>query len=148
MEFTYVNPGPAVFFSLAGSLTVNANLHGLRAAIREISDQEVSGVFLDLGRVTQLDCWGIGELIRLRRLVTASGRRFGLVHVGRRERRLLELARLADVLGLYDSTSEALRSVTPAAPPKSEISESPFSVRPGSRRPRSPMSFESITVRS
>ena len=114
MEFTYVTSGPAGFFRLAGGLTVDARFDDLRAAIGAFPDRRVRGIFLDLGRTTQLDCAGIGELIRLRALAIAAGRTFGLVNVGHRPRRLLEIARLDALLGLYDNTTDALRSVAPA----------------------------------
>jgi len=114
MEFTYVTSGPAGFFRLAGGLTVGARFDDLRTAIGAFPDTRVRGIFLDLGRTTQLDCAGIGELIRLRALVMGAGRTFGLLNVGDRPRRLLEMARLDALLGLYDNTTDALRSVAHA----------------------------------
>jgi len=113
MEFKYVKSGQVGFFFLAGGLTVGAKLDDLRLAIGAIPDTRVRAIFLDLAATTYLDCTGIGELIRLRSLVVAGGRKFGLVNVGYRKRRLLELARLDALLGLYDSTADALRSVAP-----------------------------------
>ena len=111
MEITYAHSGPAVFFLVEGSLTVDADLQGLRAAVCGIADPKVRGVFLDLARVTRLDCSGIGELTRLHRLVSASGRTFGLVHVGRRDRRMLEMVGLGVILLMHDNVRQAIESL-------------------------------------
>jgi anti-anti-sigma factor len=146
MDFSHANSGPAVFFRLAGSLTVTANINGLRAAIGAVSDQAVRGVFLDLGRITRLDCSGIGELLQLRSLVVTSGRSFGLVNVGGRERRLLELARLAAVLGIHDSPADALRSIAAAAPRSTADASEPFVVHREQGGARLGPSYESAPV--
>ncbi len=114
MEITLRKSGHALFVAPAGRLTVNADVEGLNAAAREISDRDIRGVFLDLETVTQLDCWGIGQLIRIRGQVNASGRRFGLVNVDGHQRRLLELLRLTAFLGVCGSRREALASVAAA----------------------------------
>ncbi len=89
MEITLRKFGQALFFAPAGRLTVHADLEGLHAAIREISDRDIRGVFLDLENVTRLDCWGIGQLAQIRGQVEASDRTFGLVNVDGYQRRLL-----------------------------------------------------------
>ncbi len=61
MEITLRKFGQALFFAPVGRLTVNADLEGLHAAAREISDRDIRGVFLDLENVTRLDCWGVGH---------------------------------------------------------------------------------------
>ena len=114
MEITLRKFGQALFFAVAGRLTVHADLEGLHAATRAISDRDIRGVFLDLENVTRLDCWGIGQLIRIRGQVDASGRSFGLVNVDAYQRRLLELLRLTAFLGIYGSRREAMGSIATA----------------------------------
>ena len=114
MEITLRKLGQALFFAPAGRLTVDADLEGLHAAARENSDRDIRGVFLDLENVTRLDCWGIGQLVRIRGQVDASGRTFGLVNVNGYQRRLLELLRLTAFLGVCGSRREALASVAAA----------------------------------
>ncbi len=114
MEITLRKFGQALFFGPAGRLTVNADLEDLHAVAREISDRDILGVFLDLENVTRLDCWGIGQLIRIQSRVDASGRTFGLVNVDGYQRRLLEVLRLTAFFGVHGSRREALGSIAPA----------------------------------
>lgn len=115
MRITRTRLDAAVFFGLGGRLTVNAELAGLHASADAISDRKVRGVFVDLENVTCLDCSGIGQLIRLRSRVVASGRAFGLVNLDRYQRRLLELLQLSAVCRTYGSRQDALSSFTPGA---------------------------------
>jgi anti-anti-sigma regulatory factor len=114
MDFGYTNVGAAGVFSLAGRLIVGAKLDDLRRVIGVVLDGRIRGILLDFGRIVQLDCAGIGELLRLRSFVLAAGCTFGLVNVGPRERRLLELARLDTVLGLHDDATGALAGLAAA----------------------------------
>ena len=106
MRITMKKLGSAVFLSPQGKLTACADLGGLHAAVREISDREVRWVLLDLGGVTRLDCSGIGQLVALRGHLDASGRAFGLVNVDGDQRRLLDLLRLTELLGVHGGWSQ------------------------------------------
>ncbi len=137
MKFTCTKRGVAVFFDLAGRLTINDRMDRVHAAVRDISDPRVHGVFVDLGNVTRLDCAGIGKLIQLRSQVVGSGRVFGLVNLERRQRELLELLRVSAVCRIFGSREEALRSFAPVgsstAPATNErgLMTSPVSARLG-----------------
>ena len=136
MEFTRTKLDEAVFFGLTGRLTVNAEMDGVHAAAREISDPRVRGVFVDLENVTRLDCSGIGQLIRLRRQVVATGRAFGLVNLDRYQRSLLELLRLPAVCRIYGNRRAALRSfATVASPPRRVPRRSSLMVSPPAIKP-------------
>jgi len=136
MRITHTRFGTAVFFGLAGRLTFNGEFEDLRAATAEISSA-TRGVFVDLGDVTRLDCWGVGQLIRLRYRVGALGRTFGLVNVERNQRRLLELLGVTVSCRIYPNRGEALRSLatcTPTGPQTVRIAAPGRGVRgPGSR---------------
>jgi len=129
MEFKYVKWGSVGFFLLVGNLGVGADLDALRTAIGAISDSQVRRIVLDLGRITRLDCAGLGELIRLRSLVAGAGRAFGLVNVGGRHRRLLELARLDAILVVFDHPKDALQPAPADQWSGSDITPAAFTLR-------------------
>lgn len=131
MEITRDNLNEAVFFGLAGRLTINARIEGLHDAARDISDPRVGGVFVDLNEVTRLDCWGIGQLILLRGLVVASGRAFGLVNLNFRQRSLLNLLRVSEVCEIYRSRRQAVRSFEPSrsSPDREQFESASLSAR-------------------
>jgi len=129
MEFKYVKLEHVGFFLLVGNLAAGTKLDDLRSAVGMIPDSGVRRLVLDLGRVTQLDCTGLGELLRLRSLAVGAGRAFGLVNVGDRQRRMLKLARLGAILDVFDDARDALQMSRPADPwSASGITRSPFAL--------------------
>jgi len=109
METTIKKFGPAAFLAPAGGLTINADFSGVHTAIAEVTEPRTFGIFLNLGAVTQLDCHGVGRLVRIHRRVAATGRSFGLINVNPPHQKLLELLGLADVLRNIGGKDEALR---------------------------------------
>lgn len=102
MTLTFLRSGPALVVQLAGTLGAGGDLEGLRASVGRPRGPGVRAVFFDLADVTRLDSLGIGELVRLRRHVRSCGLEFGLVNVPDRQRRLLSMAGLADLLGVHE----------------------------------------------
>lgn len=100
--------GSAFLLDLEGRLTVEADTHQLNEAVREIPLLDVSRVVLDLAKVDQLDCSGIGQLVRLHNQVRESGRAFILINVEGRVKRLLQLAGLLAIFPVFDSWQEAM----------------------------------------
>jgi len=92
----------AMLFSLSGRLTINADVRSLHRAAERIADPAIRVVIIDLSRVQRLDCWGIGQLIRLRHRVVATGRTFVLGQPNCRVRRLLELFRIGGICHIYN----------------------------------------------
>jgi anti-anti-sigma regulatory factor len=118
VTLTFLRTGPALLVQLAGTLGAGADLDGLRASVGRPRGPGVRALFFDLTHVTRLDGLGIGELLRLRRRVHSCGLAFGLLNVETRQRRLLDLAGLTAVLGVYNGVAAALSSLpaeTPAA---------------------------------
>lgn len=101
---------------LAGTLGAGPDLDGLRASVGRPRGPGVRALFFDLTHVTRLDGLGIGELLLLRRQVQSCGLAFGLLNVDPRQRRLLEVAGLTAVLGIYDDVAAALSSLPAEIP--------------------------------
>lgn len=96
---------------LAGTLGAGADLDGLRASVGRPRGPGVRALLFDLRHVECLDGLGIGELLLLRRQVQSCGLAFGLLNVAPRQRRLLDLAGLTAVFGVYDGVAAALSSL-------------------------------------
>ena len=96
---------------VAGTLGAGADLDGLRASVGRPRGPGVRAVLFDLKQVTRLDVSGIGELLKLRRQVHSCGLAFGLLNIDARQRRLLDLAGLTTLLGVFDGVADALSSL-------------------------------------
>ena len=102
--------GPAVIVHLEeGRLVVEEDTQQLHDLVRTVTRlDDGCSVVLDLEKLWQLDCSGIGQLVELRRQVCGSGGVFALVNVGPRQKRLLALLGLLRVLPVFASREEAV----------------------------------------
>lgn len=97
----------AVILHLDGRLTIEGGDSWLVAAIEAGSRGGVRHVLLQMKRVRQLDCAGIGQLVRLRERLHEARRTCALVAVEPRQRHLLELAGLHRVFRMFDDCEDA-----------------------------------------
>jgi anti-anti-sigma factor len=100
--------GSIVVLDLTGRLTVEADIDRLRGLTEWLPRLGGNLVMLDLERVHQMDCSGIGQLAGLCNDVHVLGGAFVLVNVGRGQRRLLQLVGLVPVFPIFGSRQEAL----------------------------------------
>ncbi len=100
--------GSAVIIDLDGRLTVEADTRRLHELVRAMEHSGASHVVLNLGRVQQLDCSGIGQLVQLHHRARRSGVTFALVDVEPRQKQMLQLAGLVDVFQVFATWSEAV----------------------------------------
>jgi len=110
MEVKAERAGPAVVVHLRGGrLVVEEDTQALHDLVRTVTrlDRDCS-VILDLAKVWQLDCAGIGQLVQLSTQVCESGGVFSLVNVGREQKHLLALLGLLKVLPVFASREQAI----------------------------------------
>ena len=88
------NLGNVVILCLQGRIVVGET-KTLRDAVHSVSD--VSGVILDLARVTTVDARGLGVMLELRQEAEAKGIRFELMNITKLVGRVLEVSRLDSV---------------------------------------------------
>jgi anti-anti-sigma factor len=100
--------GSIVVLDLTGRLTVEADIDRLSGLTQWLPRLGGNLVMLDLQKVHQIDCSGIGQLAGLCKNVHVLGGAFVLVNVQRRQRRLLQLVRLLPVLPVFGSRQDAL----------------------------------------
>lgn len=109
MEVRAETIGSTVVLGLEGRLTVEEDAQGLHEAVRSIARLSPSDIVLDLGHVRQIDCSGIGQLLRVRDRVRESGASLALVNVDHQQRRLLKMFGLLGVFEVFDSRQDAVR---------------------------------------
>lgn len=97
----------AAILYLDGRLTVEAGDGWLESAVDLGTRGGVRHVLLQMRRVGQIDCTGIGQLLRLREQLHGARRSFALVEVAPRQKRLLELAGLHRVFRMFDDCDDA-----------------------------------------
>ncbi len=88
------NLGNVVILCLQGRI-VRGDTAVLRDAVHSVSD--VSGVILDLARVTTVDARGLGVMLELRQEAESKGIRFELMNITKLVGRVLEVSRLDSV---------------------------------------------------
>ena len=86
--------GAMVVLEVAGRLIVEAPIQSLVELTELMTRGRRCVLVLDLRGVFQMDCSGIGQLVKLFVHVRRRGGRFALVNIQRRQRRLLDMAGL------------------------------------------------------
>ena len=107
----------AVILHLEGRMSADADTGWMSDVMNAATGHGVRHALLDLGRVSRLDCSGIGQLLRLREQVHGARRTFGLIDVESRQKRLLELSGLVHVFRVFDDC-EAAVSALGIGPPR------------------------------
>ena len=108
MELRTERIGSAVVLHLEGRLTVEAGTGWWQDAGRAVTGHGVRHVLVDMGKVSQLDCWGIGQLLHLRRRAHDARRSLALVALDGRQKRMLDLAGLLHVFRAFGGCGEAV----------------------------------------
>lgn len=136
MEVRAERAGSAVVVHLEGGrLVVEEDTYPLHEMVRTVTRLDSGcSVVLDLAKVWQLDCSGMGQLVELRNHVCERGGFFSLVNVGPRPKRLLALLGLLPVLPVFSSPAEAITACWSArargcAPGPADAEAPTFSMR-------------------
>ena len=96
-----------VVLEVAGRLIIEAPVQSLVDLTELMPGGGRSMLVLDLRGVSQMDCTGIGQLVKLFLKVRRLGGRFALVNIQRRQRHLLDMSGL---LRLFTPFACALRA--------------------------------------
>lgn len=118
--------GSAIVLGLEGRLTIESDTHRLEDVLALVSQSDVRHVVLDLTHLEQIDCSGIGWLVRLRNEACRRGNTFALVSVNRFQKRVLELLGLLRVLRVFESRQDALSACRSSAVLSDGRSFAPF----------------------
>jgi len=104
-----------VILDLEGRLTIGEGDVQLREKIREILDEGVVRLIVNLERVKTMDSSGLGELLRCKRTAEERGATIKLLHVQEGVYDVLEITRLIGMFEIFDHELAAIASFRPDA---------------------------------
>jgi len=110
MDLKLERAGPAVVVRVEkGTLVIEEDTRELHDVVRALTTFDPGcSVVMDLERLHELDCAGIGQLMQIRQQVCELGGVFALLNVAPRHRRLLEILGLLRVLPVFRNRDEAV----------------------------------------
>lgn len=95
---------------LIGRLTAATDDGCLERLSRLVGKQRVRRLVLNLAELERIDCSGVGRLVQIRRSCAEAGAALEVTNVDRRVYRILEITRVAGVLGASMRPEPALRA--------------------------------------
>jgi anti-anti-sigma factor len=138
MDLKLERAGPSVVFRVEkGRLVIDEDTGELHDMVRALTIFDPGcSVVLDLAKLHDLDCSGIGQLMQMRRQICDLGGVFALANVAPQHRRLLEVLRLLPVLPVFARPEEAVTACWSArarsgVPRAARIEDLPALARPG-----------------
>jgi len=113
--------GDIRILDFSGKITLGEGTMSLRKAVRNVLENGTKNVILNLKEVNYIDSSGLGELMRTYSSVNETGGRLKLLHITRRIRDLLEVAKLASFFDIYDDEKAAIASCNAPVEPSQSI---------------------------
>ena len=102
--------GPATVLELTGRLVLGDGDEPLKGKVKALLHQGTSHVMLNMTGVTYVDSAGLGALVGLSLTARQQGRAVTLVNPSARLLELLAMARLQNVVTVFDSEAQALNT--------------------------------------
>ena len=102
--------GDVTILDLSGEVRIGEGSIQLRDSIRNLADQGMKKVLLNLAGVKYIDSSGIGELIANYTTISRQGGQLKLLNLTDRIQNLLVITKLLTVFDSYDNEAEALKS--------------------------------------
>jgi anti-sigma B factor antagonist len=102
--------GEVTVVDLEGKITIGAGDVVLRDTIKELADNGVRKILLNLGEVGYMDSSGVGELVAAYTSIANRGGQLKLLNVTKKIQDLLQITQLLTVFETYDNEAEALAS--------------------------------------
>ena len=95
---------------LEGKLTIGEGDVQLREEIKDLLDDGVKKILINLQGVKMMDSSGLGELVRVRASATSAEAAVKLLHVEDKVQEVLEMTRLIGVFETFDDEIDAFSS--------------------------------------
>ncbi len=95
---------------LVGKLTIGEGDVQLREEIKDLLDDGVKKILINMQGVKMMDSSGLGELVRTRASAADVGATIKLLHVEDKVAEVLEMTRLIGVFETYDDEIDAIAS--------------------------------------
>ncbi len=96
--------------ALQGRITMGEGDIALREAVSDLLETGTRNILIDLGKVTFIDSFGIGQLIGCYVTVTDHGGLLKLCDLSSRMSSILQITKLNTVFEVYPSEAEAMDS--------------------------------------
>ncbi len=96
--------------ALQGRITMDEGDIALREAVSDLLETGIRNIIIDLGKVTFIDSFGIGQLIGCYVTVTDQGGLLKLCKLSSRISSILQITKLNTVFEVYPSEAEAMDS--------------------------------------
>ena len=97
---------------LVGALSLGSNLSLVDAQVRQLIEDGVSKLVVDVTGVTHADSSGLGFLMHANGVLTAKGGTMRIAGVGHRLRDLLTMTRVDQLLKIDETPDESLQALT------------------------------------
>jgi anti-sigma B factor antagonist len=107
--------GDVAIIDLMGNLKLGDGVELLRGEVNRLIKQDQTWLVLNLAGVPYMDSTGLGEVVRTYTTALTHGGGLRLVRPTQRVRQLLIVARVYQVLGVFESEEDAVRSFPPSA---------------------------------
>ena len=95
---------------LEGRLTIGEGDVQLRNEIKDLLDDGIKKILVNLKGVKMMDSSGLGELVRTRASATSADATIKLLHVEDKVQEVLEMTRLIGVFETFDDEIDAVAS--------------------------------------
>ena len=95
---------------LEGKLTIGEGDVQLREEIKDLLDDGIKKILINLKGVKMMDSSGLGELVRTRASAQAADATIKLLHVEDKVQEVLEMTRLIGVFETFDDEIDAMAS--------------------------------------
>ena len=102
--------GDVTLLRLNGILRIGPEAEELKARLQTLVTQKKSNIVMNLGELTYIDSYGLGELVACLTAVKKSGGAFKLAQPTEFVRDVLRTTRLDSLFASYTSDDEALAS--------------------------------------
>jgi anti-sigma B factor antagonist len=100
----------ATILDVSGDIDLSSSPEVRRALLRELRENRIPRVAVNLGQVRYIDSSGVASLVEGLKASRDSGARFILFGLGTIAREVLQLSRLVKVFEIYDTEEQALGS--------------------------------------
>jgi anti-sigma B factor antagonist len=107
--------GEITVLDVRGRITFGDECNQLRDEVKEVLGNKPLGVILNLSQVVYMDSGGIGTLVALYTSAHAAGCELKIASPTERVKYVLDITKLAPILGVYPSEERAFASLHRAA---------------------------------
>jgi len=102
--------GNATIVEVAGRVTLGAAGPSIQDTVRELVDSLHTNIIIDLGGITYLDSFGLGQLVASAATAASRGGAIKLLNLTERVYDLMLLTKLCTVIAIYPDEATAVMS--------------------------------------